>query len=110
MPAALVQGNAEIGQRLRIIRLPLDGGQEAFLGLIHPAQQPVGFAEIAVKQRVAVVALDGGLDTLARVLGTAFLQRDHAEQVKRVRVFRLNRQDLPVNSLGGIEIAGTVGL
>jgi hypothetical protein len=63
----------------------------------------IGFRYVVVKVRDAIVASERAPNEIDGLLVTAGLQRQHAEQIKRVEMIGMSRQDLPVQALRFIE-------
>ncbi len=53
---------------------------------------------------MTVVTLDRCFDELARIFDVAFLQRNNSKQMNRMRVLWLNRENLAIDVLGGIQV------
>lgn len=63
-----------------------------------------------VKMIIGVAAIDrnGPADQFGAGLGLAVLHRRHAEQIKRVGILRLQRQDFLIDRCGLVQLAGLV--
>jgi hypothetical protein len=63
----------------------------------------IGLRDVVVKVGDAVVAGERAPDEVDGLLVTAGLKRQHAEQIERVEMIGVPRQNLPVQTLGFVE-------
>ena len=61
------------------------------------SQGPIGFAQVAMENGPAAVPADSPFDALDRGGRIARLQRNHADQVHRVGMPRIDLEDLPID-------------
>ena len=99
--AEIVMGLGEFGREREGARIGGDGGVELSTAFERDA-------EIAVKGRIAVVDGDGAADERGRGWVVALLVRQHAEEMERVAVLRVEGDDLAIERRRLIEEPGAV--
>ena len=105
-PTLRLQDIAEPEVGFRMSGFQRDGLAVASGGLVRLALCQACRPERRQEARIAPVALHGARQVCGRGVEIPRLLRQRAHQIERIGVARLTLQDLPVDPLGGDEIAG----
>ncbi len=105
---AALKNQTQTVMRLGVIGPQPHGLLKTCFGFVEALQGGQHFAEIVVKLRAAGVELDRLADFLGGFFVAAGLMRRHAQQMQRIGVARLRREDTPIQTPSFAQVAGSM--